>query len=116
MNNTVLLKILTWLAKDKTGLSSEFMAFTAAGIEPKRAGYYPCDPADFNRCLVLIDRVPEVKNFFDVIAQSNPQWAAIIKRWDLIEQTFLEEAGFDWSNSQRAPKTYALMKQVLKDA
>lgn len=116
MSNTVALKILTWLAKDKTGLSSEFMAFTAAGIEPKRAGYYPCDPADFNRCLVMLDRVPEVKNFFGVIAKSNPQWAAIIKNWDLIEQTFLEEAGFDWSKSQRAPKTYALMKQVLKDA
>lgn len=116
MNNTVLLKILTWLAKDNTGLSSEFMVFTALGIKSKRAGCYPCDPADFNRCLVMLDRVPEVKNFFDVIAQSNPQWAAIIKNWDLIEQTFLEEAGFDWSKSQRAPKTYALMRNVIEGA
>ncbi|WP_226982806.1 hypothetical protein [Vibrio navarrensis] len=116
MNNTVLLRILTWLAKDGGGLSSQFMVFTALGIEPKRVGCYPRDPADFNRCLVLIDRVPEVKNFFDVIAQSNPQWSALIKNWDLIEQTFLEEAGLDWSKNNRAPKTYALMKEILKGA
>ncbi|EOX1582324.1 hypothetical protein [Vibrio cholerae] len=116
MNDSVLLKILTWLAKDNTGLSSEFMAFTAVGIEPKRVGCYPHDPADFNRCLVLIDRVPEIKNCFALIAQSNRQWAAIIKNWDLIEQTFLDEAGFNWSKYHHATKTYELMQQVLKEA
>ncbi|EGR0523749.1 hypothetical protein FG062_02385 [Vibrio cholerae] len=89
------------------------MAFTAAGIQPKRVGCYPHDPADFNRCLVLIGRVPEVKEHFDVIAKANLQWASLINNWDLIEKTFIKEAGFNWSKSDRAPNTYALMRNIL---
>ncbi|MFL0980268.1 hypothetical protein [Vibrio parahaemolyticus] len=116
MKKQTLMKILTWLAQERTGLSSECMAFTAAGIECRRYGSYPHDPSDFNRCLVLIHNVPEIRTHFSDIAKLNIQWKALISRWDELEETFIEEVGFNWSKADSAPKTYALMKEILKGA
>lgn len=114
MNNLTLLKILEWLAKEQTGLSSEFMAFTAAGVETRRYAHHPHDPADFNRCLVLLDYVPEIKNHFDIIASKSPEWKASIDNWELIEATFIDEVGFNWCKGSCAPKTYTLMKRIIR--
>lgn len=116
MKDSTLMKILKWLAQERTGMSSEYMAFTAAGIEPRYGCSYPHDPADFNRCLVLIHRVPEIKEHFGVISNSSTQWAALISGWDELERTFIDEVGFNWSKADSAPKTYALMKEILKGA
>lgn len=95
----------------ETGMSSEAMAFTSVGV--KCRGLAPSDPADFNRCLKLVTEIPEVEKHFDNISALSPSWAAIIKNWTLIKETFLEEVGYDWCKARRAPKTYALMKDVL---
>ncbi|EJV0369631.1 hypothetical protein N5280_002477 [Vibrio vulnificus] len=89
------------------------MAFTAAGIECRRNGSYPHDPSDFNRCLVLVHNVPEIRTYFSDIAKLNVQWKALISRWDELEETFIEEVGFNWCKAQSAPKTYALMKEII---
>ncbi|GAG26436.1 unnamed protein product, partial [marine sediment metagenome] len=59
-------KILEWFANGETGTSSEAMAFAAAGIANKSSfgNSTPSDPSDFNRCLKLINQVPEVKDKF----------------------------------------------------
>ncbi|HHC6515913.1 TPA: hypothetical protein ACN35K_003087 [Vibrio parahaemolyticus] len=115
MKKADLIKVLSWFARGRKGLSSECMALTAAGISVNRRSH-PLDPSDFNRCILLIDWVPEVKDHFKAIASLSPEWNALIERWDEINKTFIEEAGFNWSKAERAPKTYALMKEILKGA
>ena len=105
-----------WLATGKTGASSKKMAFTAIGegYEENRPNH-PLDPADFNRCLMLLDSVPEIRDHFDKIAALSKPWKAIIDNWDAIERSFFDEVGFDWQNEKEAPITYALMRGLRDD-
>lgn len=109
-------RVLEWLAGPDTGLSSKAMAFCMLGI--KRHGHWdgtehPYDPSDFNRCLLLVDKVPEVRDAFSDIACLSEQWNAIIDHWDELRELFIAEAGWNWSKAGRAPKTYARMKEIL---
>lgn len=55
------LKVVGWLANGETGTSSETMAFWLAfNIEKEDSGH-PYDPADFDRCLRLLEAVPELR-------------------------------------------------------
>lgn len=109
-------KLLTWLATGRTGASSKSMACAAAGLDQgEYGGDFPYDPSDLNRCLLLLDAVPEVRQHFDKIAAISTPWSKFISRWDEIEKCFLDEAGFDWSKSNSAPKTYDLMKEIRDD-
>jgi hypothetical protein len=103
-------KILRWLANGETGMSSETMAYTAIGIKTHKS--HPYDPADLNRCLVLVKKVPEIKKHFGKIAKISKQWKAVIDNWTLLEMTFVTEVGWNWSKSMAAPKTYELMKKL----
>lgn len=109
-------KILYWFAKGKVGISSKAMACVAAGIPlDDHCGYsnHPHDPADFNRCLLLLDAVPEIREYFDKMAEISESWAKLIARWDELETCFHDEAGKNWCKAQRAPRTYELMKQIV---
>lgn len=103
-------KVIEWLAGPSVGESSKNMAFTAVGV--KYNTRHPLDPADFNRCLKLVKQVPEIKNHFGEISKLSSQWKIVIDNWDLIESTFLDEAGIDWRKGEflKATKTYELMK------
>lgn len=107
-------KILNWLASGKVGISSKVMACVAAGIPCDRGfpPYTPSDPDDLNRCLLLLDKVPEIRKHFDEIAKVSDEWEALIKRWGEVEKCFIDEVGFDWCNGSRASKTYELMKSI----
>lgn len=106
-------KVLAWIATGRTGMSSKAMAMTACGLPSDKS--YPSDPSDLNRCLLLLDAVPEVRDHFDKIAALGLVWGRLIARWGEIEAAFLEEAGPNWTKAQSAPKTYALMKEVIAD-
>lgn len=103
-------KILMWLATGNIGASSKAMAFTAADLPNN--GNSPHDPDDLNRCLLLLDAVPEIRNHMDKIAAINTRWAALVDRWNEVEQCFLDEAGLNWTKARSAPKTYELMKAI----
>jgi hypothetical protein len=102
--------ILRWLATGQTGESSKALAFCFAGI--KGRSDHPLDPADFNRCLLLIHTYPEMRSLLPKAKALSPTWSKIIDHWDEIEQTFLDEAGLDWRKANAAPKTYKLMKDI----
>ncbi len=104
-------KIIEWLNTGKTGLSSKTMAYVALGHVPDYC-WEPADPADLNRCLLLLESAPIVREFFPKIRELSPEWAAIIDHWDELEKLFLDEAGRDWSKSKRAPKTFERMLQL----
>ena len=103
-------KILNWFGTGRVGASSKAMALASIGAS--NDGSHPHDPADFNRCLLLLEQVPEIRNHMEKIAAINDSWAKLVARWDDVEQSFLDEVGFDWSKASSAPKTYKLMKEV----
>lgn len=105
-------KILKWMMTGRVGASSKHMAATACGFKGDRS--YPYDPDDLNRCILLVDSVPEIKEKFGLIYASSPRWAAIISHWDELVALFHEEVGPDWSKGTRAPRTYKRMKDLLK--
>lgn len=103
-------KILKWLSYGETGASSRAMAF--ASIDIVASTSHPCDPSDFNRCLLLIEAVPEIKENMYKVAKISDTWQKLVDRWDEVEKCFLDEVGRNWSNSDSAKKTYKLMKQI----
>ncbi|MFG5864575.1 hypothetical protein [Metapseudomonas sp. CR1201] len=104
-------KVLHWIATGRVGASSKTMALAACGLPNE--GDYPHDPDDLNRCLLLLEAVPEVRQHFDKIGALGVVWSRLAARWDEIEQSFLDEVGLNWSKSDNAPKTYRLMREVI---
>ena len=105
--------ILRWLLLGETGSSSMAMASCFAGIGDRTSS--PCDPADFNRCLMFLQAVPDARSRLDQLKSLSLAWARLVERWDEIEACFLDEVGLGWSKGRNAPKTYTLMKEVLHD-
>lgn len=106
MNN----KILKWFGTGRVGSSSKAMAMAAAGMPHDR--YHPHDPDDLNRCLLLLDAVPEIRNHMDRVAALSETWEKLVARWDEVEQCFINEVGLNWSKGERASRTYELMKAI----
>ncbi len=112
--NARLRSVLEWLANGQTGMSSEAMAFTAVGVERESYPTWPpSDPADFNRCMLMLERLPFVRDHFGAIASLSPEWRGVIKNWDDIERSFLAEVGRNWSRGKRAQRTYSVIKSAL---
>ncbi len=106
--------VLKWLANGDTGVSSETMAFRMLGIKRRRIDeYHPSDPDDLNRCIKFLHEVPGARRKLNMIRKVSPVWNAIIDHWSDLEQMFIDEVGYDWSKSKRAPKTYDRMKKII---
>jgi len=89
------------------------MACAAAGLPQDRfGGSHPYDPADFNRCLLLLEKAPEIRKHFNKVSDVSETWKKLIDRWDEVEKTFIDEVGYNWSKCDSAPKTYELMKSI----
>ena len=101
-------KLLEWFAKGETGLSSTHMATVSGGASGNSS--HPRDPSDLNRCIKLVDEVPEVREHFAQIAATTPQWGIVIANWDDLASRLKSEANgnpyFD------APVTYRRMKDL----
>lgn len=104
-------KVLNWVATGRVGASSKTMAMAACDLPNE--GDYPHDPDDLNRCLLLLKAVPEVRDNFEKIAALGVVWKRLVGRWAEIEASFLDEVGLNWCKAKSAPKTYALMREVI---
>lgn len=106
-----------WIVGDDTGASSTAIWAHMMGAGAPRFGWsYPLDPDDLGRCLRLLELIPEWKPRMPEMAARSKYWAALVGHWGTIAQSMTEEVGIDWSKGRRAPKTYALMKDVLKES
>jgi len=105
-------KILNWFATGRVGASSKAMALAA--IDMPNDGSYPHDPDDLNRCLLLLESVPEIRQRMDKIAAINETWDKLVNKWEEIERCFLNEVGLNWSKGRSAPKTYDMIISVTK--
>lgn len=104
--------ITRWLATGRIGTSSRNMALVYLGEEMKLPKSPPWDPADLNRCILLVKAVPEIKEVFPIIASKSKLWNAVIKHWDELVEMFHDEVGEDWSKAKSAPNTYNFMKEL----
>ena len=106
-------KVLNWFATGRVGISSKAMACAVAGLPQDRTFHNtPCDPDDFNRCLLFLEAVPEARGMMDKIADISPKWRTLVDRWGEVEQSFLDEVGLNWTKAKSAKRTYRLMKEI----
>jgi len=103
-------KILNWFGAGQVGASSKAMALAAAGMPNDKS--HPYDPDDLNRCLLLLEAVPEIRQHMDKVAAMSSTWGRLVERWDEMEQCFLDEVGLRWTKARSAPKTYAMMQEI----
>jgi hypothetical protein len=96
-----------WLASDRTGVSSVFMASVLGGFS--RPFGHPYDPADFGRCVGLLDAVPEFRGRVKEMAEHGKEWSALVSAWDELEALYREELP-----SGVATRCYDRMVELLK--
>lgn len=93
--------LAAWLRSDETGASSLYLAKAlapAAGLGPIHpsigsAEPWPHDPADFGRCVGLLDAVPELRPHLGVLAgpEHGPAWNAMAAEWETLEAAYRED-------------------------
>lgn len=113
-DKSVQARALAWREDGDVGLSSKAIYCHMMGQDDPDDYNHPLDPADLNRCLLLLDLIPEWKPRIGEMARYGQWWKDLVKHWDEISARFIDEAGLGWSKAKRAPKTYALMKKVME--
>lgn len=107
------MKVIQWQANGRVGVSSATMASIALGLKRNIYGSgfdAPSDPSDLKRCMLLVEEIPEIKDFFPVIADKCKQFAPIINEWDSLISLLKKEMN---SGTGKAPETYKRMKELL---
>lgn len=110
-----------WIVDGQVGQSSKAIWSHMMGVALKDDGFgarYPHDPDDLNRCLLLLDLIPEWKPRMHEMAAHGIRWAGLAAKWDEIVECFLDEVGLNWCKGHdlRATKTYAMMKFAMGEA
>ena len=84
-------KIEIWLEWGYTGISSKTMlsVLTGKNILPESEYSHPLDWADFRRCYLLVEAVPELRASIDKMAEVSSEWAIIVHDWDKLIETLL---------------------------
>lgn len=72
-----------WLAGGERGVSSNTIFEVLTGIKATndRGRCHPWDPADFRRCELLLEQVPELRGQFHRMSGVSPQWEALVEAW-----------------------------------
>lgn len=106
--------LASWLTFGERGLSSEAIASYLAYGSIRPGFNDPSDPADFRRCEILLQWVPELRAEFHRMTEVSPRWAALVKHWDAIKASLETEIPDVWVNRPRgsAPITYKLMQNI----
>ena len=83
-----------WLKSDDVGASSLFMACVLGecGI-PEYA--IPHDADDFDRCVKLLEAVPELISKLPQMAQQSSSWAVLVGRWNEFTELYKREGFYE---------------------
>lgn len=106
-----------WLANGERGVSSNTIFEKLTGVKTSLDSYrsHPHDPADFRRCQLLLEQVPELQILFPRMAHVSKEWKALVEAWPTIVAAMDEEAP-DWRDgktTKKAPKSYNLIKAAI---
>lgn len=118
MNDETYKKIVNWLLIGKRGLSSECIVSVLVFGKNRNTmnrpdfPYHPSDPADLNRCRMLLNEIPELQESFKgEMPKASREWSGLVKNWELLMSTLEYEMSI---SDKYAPKTYSLMQEILK--
>ncbi|EGT4383752.1 hypothetical protein SMZ82_002374 [Cronobacter malonaticus] len=109
------MKVLEWQANGEVGISSATLASIALGLKKNIYSNHfgaPHDPADFRRCMLLVEQIPEIRDHFPEVARKVPKFKAILKEWDSLVELLKHEMK---QHGNRAPETYKRINE-LRDA
>lgn len=114
-DKTVEERAVAWIRDGQVGMSSRAIHDHMLGLPAKDGYSHPYDPDDLNRCLLLLDLIPEWVPRMGEMAQHGKEWAGLAERWGEITLCLLDEVGLDWCKGRAlsATKTYDLMKRAL---
>ncbi|MDC6536570.1 hypothetical protein LN429_15805 [Pseudomonas syringae] len=101
-----------WIVDGRVGMSSKAIWAHMTGT-PSECMSAPSDPDDLNRCLLLLDLIPEWTARMGEMATHGNEWQALSPIWTDLASTFIAEAGLDWCKGKSAPKTYQMMKSAI---
>ena len=103
-----LMRIIDWLLHGETGLSGK--AIVRAYITPEEKGPwdYPHDPADLNRCLKMLEKLPFID--INIMKGKSRTWDLYLEKWKLLSAMLTKEK--EVSGAGTAPKTYNIMKEL----
>lgn len=110
---------IEWLAAGERGASSDalFQHLTEVDVLPhqRTTTHHPHDPADLRRCLLLLEKCPELAERFSQMRSVSKEWASLVDVWPKLRAEFESEAP-NWrdpKSSWRATKTFNLMNLAL---
>lgn len=104
---------LEWHATGYRGASSDAIFHFLLGLRAPGGLRTPSDAADFRRCRVLLERVPDFASDFGRMADASPDWAKLVDRWSELCALMDEECP-DWRNGHApCPATNALLKNIV---
>jgi hypothetical protein len=76
---------------------------------------HPHDLADFNRCVLLLRRIPEWSPRMPEMAIHSPAWRSLAEHWIELAGLYEEEMGFGL-DGDKAPRAHERLKQILKSS
>ena len=111
-------KAAKWLANGERGISSNTIFEQLTGMQATSDGYscHPLDPADFRRCQLLLEQVPELQEQFYRMAEVSPEWERLVRAWPDIVAAMDAQAP-EWRNGRSgkpAHLAYGLIKAATR--
>lgn len=71
-----------WLVDGERGKSSDSMFGVFTGIQAMQHGSHPHDAADFRRCALLLEQVPEFSHKLALMANVSDVWSGLVPKWN----------------------------------
>lgn len=101
-----------WLALGRHGVSSKTIFQRLTGLTLTENECHPRDPADFGRCRLLLEAVPEFLPRLGELSGLSPVWAGLVSGWDDL-CALMDSEMPSWREGRgAAPQTYKRMKEL----
>ncbi|MEC6832977.1 hypothetical protein VXS06_14515 [Photobacterium toruni] len=108
-------KLLTYFVyTEKVGHAERAIAAIAMDKPISENAHYERELTALNRFIVLLQSVPELRQFIPKMGSISDDWQAVADNWDIIEKMFIEEAGIGFSKKISASLTYNYIKTLLR--
>lgn len=119
-------RLMAWLICGNTGVSSKCLAATlmsngeTAKLKTRDAKQHPLDSSDFNRCVQLLNQVPELREHLSLMRPLSQYWEVLVDHWQeletLLNNELNDKAKHGAISSSIKGSTYARMKELYKPA
>jgi hypothetical protein len=104
-----------WLANGERGVSSNTIFSHLTGIDAGSSKSHPYDPADFRRCQLLLEQVPDLQERFIKMALVSNEWDRLVAAWPAIIAAMDDEVP-GWRDGRTqglATKAYQLIQTAI---